>query len=244
MYRPLITAGEVVLFIPPIVWLYTQAYNNLFTVSGSAPYGKLIAIGLLTAVYFEYSIIQRYLFERRAVALGCQPAKWYPHKDPVLGLDLFRDTMAALKANRLQARLTERFRQFGETYWCRLLGSSLVMTNEPENVKMILSTHFEDFHIAGPRLYALLPPLGPRSIFNVNGEEWRRTRHFIRPSFVRNQVADFACFDRHIADLLNRIPKDGSTFNIQELIMGMTMDSSTDFMYGFSIDIWKIVRVH
>jgi len=56
----------------------------------------------------------------------------------------------------------------------------------------------------------------------------------IRPSFVRDQVADLKCFDRHITNMLNSVPAEGSTFDMQNLLMAMTMDSSTDFLLGYS----------
>lgn len=56
----------------------------------------------------------------------------------------------------------------------------------------------------------------------------------IRPSFVRDQVADLHCFSKHVGNFLNAIPKDGSTFDVQELLLSMAMDSSTDFLLGYS----------
>jgi len=93
-----------------------------------------------------------------------------------------------------------------------------------------VASDFDNFAIAGPRLYGILPGVGPRSIFTTNGQAWHDTRAKIRPSFVRDQVADLECFNRHIGNLIRAIPKDGRTFDLQELSMAMTMDSSTDFM--------------
>lgn len=62
----------------------------------------------------------------------------------------------------------------------------------------------------------------------------REARGMIRPSFVRDQVADLHCFAKHVGNFLNAIPKDGSTFDMQELLLSMTMDSSTDFLLGYS----------
>lgn len=56
----------------------------------------------------------------------------------------------------------------------------------------------------------------------------------IRPSFVRDQVADLKCFDRHITNMINSVPTDASTFDMQKLLLAMTMDSSTDFLLGYS----------
>ncbi len=124
----------------------------------------------------------------------------------------------------------QRLDTVGRTHWNVLLGSWALLTCEPENVRAILSSSFDDFPIAGPRLYAILPAVGPRSIFTSNGKAWHDTRAMMRPSFVRDQVADMACFERHISNLLDSIPRDSTTFDLQSRLMCMTMDSSTDFL--------------
>ncbi|KAH8886862.1 cytochrome P450 [Thozetella sp. PMI_491] len=135
----------------------------------------------------------------------------------------------------------QSFERFGNTYYVNLLGRTILMTNEPENLKTILSKKFDDWPIGGPRLYAVRPILGEKSIFSSNGQDWHDARALIRPSFVRNQVADLACFDRHIGNLMDRIPKDGSTFDMKQLLQALSMDASTDFMLGYSTNLLRDV---
>ena len=104
------------------------------------------------------------------------------------------------------------------------------MTNEPDNVKAMLSTQFDDWPIGGTRLQTTTLALGPHSIFSENGAEWARARALIRPSFVRNQIADLECTDRHVDNFLRRLPRDGSAVDLQTLLYMFTMDVSTDFM--------------
>lgn len=104
------------------------------------------------------------------------------------------------------------------------------MTNEPENVKAILSGQFSTWPIGGVRLRASVTAIGPGGIFSVNGEDWHRARALIRPSFVRDQIADLECTDRHVESFLRRIPRDGSSVDLQGLMYLFTMDVSTDFM--------------
>ncbi|KAH6855194.1 glycosyl hydrolase family 76-domain-containing protein [Chaetomium sp. MPI-CAGE-AT-0009] len=130
-----------------------------------------------------------------------------------------------------------RFASCGTTYYTIALGKWLLMTNEVENIKTILGTKMDDWPIDGPRLLSTLPVLGPDSIFTSNGEPWHRARSMLRPSFVRDQVADLQCFDRHIRNMLAAIPVDGATFDMQSLLFDMTMDSSTDFLLGYSTNL-------
>ncbi|KAK3905020.1 glycosyl hydrolase family 76-domain-containing protein [Staphylotrichum tortipilum] len=127
-----------------------------------------------------------------------------------------------------------RFASCANTYYMISLGRWLLMTNEAENVKTILGTRMEDWPIDGPRLLATLPVLGPDSIFTSNGDGWHRARALVKPSFVRDQVADLGCFARHVGNLLAAIPADDTTFDLQTLLLDMTMDSSTDFLLGSS----------
>ncbi|KAK3941946.1 putative cytochrome P450 protein [Diplogelasinospora grovesii] len=200
-----------------------------------SPY-LLLGVAIIVAGV-NISLISRLLFARRADALGCGNVAAYPHKDPILGLDMFIESLHALNSHTLLDLYLKRFSRYGNTYYHIALGRWLLMTNESENIKTILSSRMDDWPIDGPRLFAVLPVLGPKSVFSSNGKEWHAARAMIRPSFVRDQVADLKCFERHVGNLIASIPKDGTTvFDMQNLLLAMTMDSSTDFMLGYSTD--------
>jgi cytochrome P450 len=101
----------------------------------------------------------------------------------------------------------------------------------------VLSTKFEDWIIPEHRVKGFLPILGQHSIFTTNGPEWQHSRAMLRPAFVRDQVSDLQCFDKHITKLIKRIPKDGSRFDIQSLFSLLTVDSISDFMFGQTTDM-------
>ncbi|PNY30022.1 Uncharacterized protein TCAP_00057, partial [Tolypocladium capitatum] len=164
-----------------------------------------------------------------------QPAMVYPHSDPILGLDWLRLMMAALRTNSVLETWHAVFtRTLGHTFWHLSIGSWTLMTNEPDNIKAMLSTQFQSWPIGGQRQKTTLLVLGPHAIFSANGAEWARARALIRPSFVRNQIADLECTDRHVEDFLGRVPRDGSKVDLQALLYMFTMDLSTDFMFGYS----------
>ena len=56
----------------------------------------------------------------------------------------------------------------------------------------------------------------------------------VRPNFTRQQVADLEMFEAHMSHLLDSIPRDGSTVDLQDLFFGLTMDSATEFLFGKS----------
>ena len=114
-----------------------------------------------------------------------------------------------------------------------ILTKVAIQTDEPEIVKVILSTKFEDFALSERRIRAIGPSLG-HGIFASNGAQWERSRALIRPNFTRSQVADLDTFETHIRHLIAAIPRDGSTFDLQPLFFSLTMDSATEFLFGRS----------
>ncbi len=234
---PFVPLGLALALLVPTAQLAVLAGAALVEAAASSPsasasLGRPAALVAATALALlvEARLYGRFRLALRARAGGCRPAPVYPHVDPVLGVDVFLETARAIPRGDFMTVLERRFAGGRHTVWNKLMGPWAVLTRDPANIKAVLSSSFDDWAIAGPRLYALLPVLGPHSIFTTNGAEWRHSRAMIRPSFVRDQVADFECFDRHIADLLASIPKAGATFDLQDLLMRMTMDSSTDFL--------------
>lgn len=171
-----------------------------------------------------------YLYQRGMRRNGCLPAAVFPHRDPVLGWDFVSGSGKAMKAFRILQYWDDLFRDLGQTYWVNTFGSWMLMTNEPDNVKEVLATQFDTWELSVPRQRSSQLVLGPHAIFSVNGREWQRSRALIRPTFVRNQLADLQCTDRHVENLLEKLPRDGSKFDLQELLHMFTMDVSTDFM--------------
>jgi cytochrome P450 len=51
-----------------------------------------------------------------------------------------------------------------------------------------------------------------------------------------NKVADIGQLDEHVGHLIGHIPTDGSSFDIQELFFRLTLDTSTEFLFGESVN--------
>jgi cytochrome P450 len=198
----------------------------------------VLAVGLAVACIsaIAYSQISLYLSRRRfKLANGCKPLQlYYPVKDKILGIDNLFEQISAAKENRLMERALHNFRTIGNTFGNKLFTQKIIITCEPQNVKTILSLRFKDFGI-GNREITLGPLLG-QGIFTMDGQFWAHSRAMIRPNFVRDQVADLDAFERHIQHLWKLIPRDGSTFDLQELFFRFTIDSATEFLFGQSTD--------
>ena len=128
-----------------------------------------------------------------------------------------------------------RDRNFGQhqTIQMRNFNRVFIMTIEPENVKAVLSTKFNDFSLGNLRRQTLEPVFG-NGIFTSDGKSWEHSRAMIRPSFTRQQVGDLSMYEHHFQNMMTHIPKDGQTVDIQELFFKLTMDSATEFLMGKS----------
>ncbi|KAK7425857.1 hypothetical protein QQZ08_007707 [Neonectria magnoliae] len=156
-----------------------------------------------------------------------KPAAIYPHRDPVLSIDWIVDMSRAVRAHTILQVWDALFRTVGATFWAQNVGAWITMTNEPDNIKALLSGQFETWQIRGVQQKVLASATGPRGIFSVNGSEWHEARAMIRPSFVRNQIADLKCTDRHVEMFVERVPRDGTGLDLQELFYLITMTLHT-----------------
>ncbi|PFH57824.1 hypothetical protein XA68_14531 [Ophiocordyceps unilateralis] len=169
---------------------------------------------------------------------GASPAAVYPHRDPILGIDWVRLVLRALADDTVLEWWHQLFTQSAATtFWFNGMGSWMLMTCEPENFRAILQGQFNSWPIEGLRKQTIASVIGSRSIFSTNGPEWAHARSMMRPTFVRNQIADLECLDRHVDNFLARLRPGGSKVDLQALFYMFTMDTSTDFMFGRSTEM-------
>ncbi|GAM86299.1 hypothetical protein ANO11243_043110 [Dothideomycetidae sp. 11243] len=98
-------------------------------------------------------------------------------------------------------------------------GKEDVFTIEPENLKTVLSLKFKDYSLG---------------IFTNNGAEWTHSREMLRPNFARDRVRDLDSFESHVKELMENIPTDGSEIDLCDLFFRLTMDASTELLFGES----------
>lgn len=192
--------------------------------------------------------------QRRAIARekGCLPAPSYPQWETVLGFDIFRSNIRAIKEHKFLEVTYNRFRELGvNTYQMVALGRRIHITTEPENLKTIQAINFKQWGLGIRRKVAFHPLLGsgktisPRipytsnilaGIFTTDGAPWAHSREMLRPNFVRSQVGDLPTFETHVRHLIEAIPADETTVDLSELFFRLTMDSATEFLFGESTE--------
>jgi len=114
----------------------------------------------------------------------------------------------------------------------------MFFTSDPENLKAMLATQFEDFDLGPVRRGTMLPSLGD-GIFVQDGKAWEHSRAMLRPNFVREQISDLELEETHVQELLQVMPvrSDGWTAmtDIQTLFFRLTLDSACEFLFGESV---------
>ncbi|KAI1245573.1 hypothetical protein MGN70_012463 [Eutypa lata] len=190
----------------------------------------------LAVIYTQTELRSWHDYYRRNAQGGCAPAPEYPNDH--FGVRFFLEAARNVRTNTLLAKRKQNLKTIGHTFVHKLFPEITfsISTDDPENIKTILATNFEDWVIPKGRIQAFSPLLGSHSIFTTNGPEWHHARGTLRPAFVRDQISDIQCFDRHIAKMIDRVPKDGARFDLQALFSMLTIDTISDFMFGHSTD--------
>ncbi|RCK66130.1 hypothetical protein Cantr_01832 [Candida viswanathii] len=121
------------------------------------------------------------------------------------------------------------------TFTFPVFSINLVNTLEPENIKAILATQFNDFSL-GTRHSHFAPLLGD-GIFTLDGAGWKHSRSMLRPQFAREQISHVKLLEPHVQVFFKHVRKaQGKTFDIQELFFRLTVDSATEFLFGESVE--------
>ncbi|KAL4867624.1 hypothetical protein BDV12DRAFT_171037 [Aspergillus spectabilis] len=191
----------------------------------------LVLGAVFTALFVLQEIHHRIQRRRNAKKWGCKPAPVAP--TGFYGIPAFLQLAQAAKEKRWVEYIAARYDEYGYTFSQTMLGRVAISTIEPDNIKALLSSQFDDFCL-GTRHREFYPTLGD-GIFTLDGAGWSHSRALLRPQFNRDQVADLDLMHGHVSRLIELVPKDGSTFDIQRLFFVLTIDSATHFLFGESV---------
>ncbi|KAI9889346.1 MAG: hypothetical protein M1814_005589 [Vezdaea aestivalis] len=112
-------------------------------------------------------------------------------------------------------------------------GVRMVLTDDPENIKAVLATQFQDYG-KGPRFHHEWKEFLGNSIFTTDQELWHDSRALLRPQFIRDRVSDLVTFENHANEMLSYIQSE-RPIDIEDLFFRMTLDVATEFLLGQSV---------
>lgn len=183
-----------------------------------------LSIVIATAAFLA---LQKLLTElrrhRRARKLGCLPVNKYPHTHP-LGFDIYQARIDAVKAGRRNDFDLELFERYGSTYEERGFLSKIINTTDTANFQAVGTTQFQDF---GREARRAAEPFFGHGILSMNGPQWKQARDLVTPLFKRAELMDIEFFKKYVDRLLERLPRDGSTVDMQPLLQKLVSRTGT-----------------
>lgn len=166
------------------------------------------------------------------------PGKTYPHIDAYIGLGLVRRVDNAYHARRVLQLWTELSSDISDTFEFWVLGARNFITDEPENVKAMVSTDFSTFD-HGPNRQCAYSPLLGNGIFAVDGAKWRDAQVLLRLTFAKSQIYDIDLFERHFGNFREALPATTAAVDLQELFKRLFMDIIIEMLFESSTNTLK-----
>jgi len=134
----------------------------------------LIALAAL-ALFVAAKKLRAYIEAQKFIKEhGCKPPHRLPQRDRFIGYGLYRTQKKAAVEKKLLQTSLNRFKENGPTWSGTIMGNTFFNTTDPENIKAILATNFNDFGL-GMRLDTFGDLLG-RGIFTSDGPHWEFSR--------------------------------------------------------------------
>lgn len=194
-------------------------------------FNALAVVGVLGSVWYVITSLNARAFKKKH---GCGEPTLF-HQLGVFSLPFVIKLLQLKNQGYLVDFIMEIFEALGcESFLLTLFGIHIVCTDDPENIKAVLGTQFNDFAL-GTR-HAHFDPLLGDGIFTLDGNGWKQSRQMLRPQFAREQVAHVRSIEPHLQVLAKHIRNNnGNTFDIQELFFRLTMDTATEFLFGESV---------
>ena len=76
-------------------------------------------------------------------------------------------------------------------------------------------------------------------IFNQESAAWKHSRDMLRPPLQHKQFEDLQVFKQSVQDLIDVLSGQSSVIKLQLLFFRMTLDVTTEFLFGESVESLK-----
>lgn len=175
----------------------------------------LFVIVLFIAGHVNYT---KYQENKRIARLGFRPPIW-KNKLP-FGIDFVWIGIRYAREHRNVEFWRKSFEKFGNpgnpyTVEGNAGGARIVFTADPDNIKAILATQFQDYG-KGEQFNKDLHDFLGDSIFATDGKQWYESRQLLRPQFIKDRVSDLDIFEKHWRILMPHL-EGGGTVDIADL---------------------------
>lgn len=149
-----------------------------------------------------------------------------------------------IRAHRFTAYTYELFTRLGPTFVVSVFGKVVIHTNDPENLKCVLSTSSQDYDII-PAREMLAKTIYGNGIISANGHDWIQSRSLVRQA-LKSMTHDADAFEQHADLLVEDLKARGSgSFNFCDNSWRYTSDLVFELYFGESTrskEPWRAQR--
>lgn len=204
------------------------------------------AIAGLILLWAIWKLLQHRRQQQRLKALarshGCEPPA-YARNDLPWGIDrIWRLVRLTGKgADVMETVIMPSFRSHGWTFsMTGLFGEQSILTAEPENLRAVFSSQFQDFP-TGPRRAAAFGYMLGHCIFTSDGPFWEHSRGLIKPHMTTGQINQIGPTARAVEDFIQalRIRCGAQSWtpqlDLHPMFLRFTLDQGTDFLFGANL---------
>ncbi|KAI9463428.1 cytochrome P450 [Boletus coccyginus] len=223
----------------PVVGFFLLLARLVASVGISLSVGGSIA--LLAATILVASTVYIVSIEisqrRRAAASG---ARLVPRVQGYLpgNVDVKLNMIGREKTDYIGQPILEHMQFHGPVVNLKVLWEDVIITAEPQDIKTILATDFNNY-VKGDKLKETANSFLGTGVFNSDGNIWKLHRAMARPFFNIDRISHFDIFDRHAETtitLMRERFRAGLAVDFQDAISRFTFDSASDFLSGRCTD--------
>lgn len=203
-------------------------------------YATVLNVASALCIFYVISAIIAYYNEDRKIRATKGSRAAFRTQHLPFGIDMIWETIQHARANKNMEFWQKSFEKYGNpnapyTMEANPGGRRVILTAEPENIKAILATQFNDYG-KGEQFNKEWHEFLGDSIFTTDGQQWHGSRQLLRPQFIKDRVSDLDTFEKHVNVMLPMIKGQGQTIDISDLFFRYTLDAATDFLLGKSVD--------
>ncbi|KAL9010177.1 MAG: hypothetical protein Q9173_004865 [Seirophora scorigena] len=184
---------------------------------------------LLSVVLFLGLLIGRNLLHPSVKKRPSKTAPAVPYWAP-FGIDLFAIAINRIYSHDFFAWTRQILDVPGRTVSLNLLGIKLLMTDDTENTKQVLSTKFADFG-KGEAFHKIWRDLMFDSIFATDGALWHDNKNLLRNHTAKSRPTDYAISERHVTVLIRNL-SDGKPHDCLDQMDRFILDVVSDVFFG------------
>ncbi|KAL1988541.1 hypothetical protein VTN96DRAFT_8936 [Rasamsonia emersonii] len=119
----------------------------------------------------------------------------------------------------------------GRTIDIYVLGTRLVLTDDCDNMKAIMSSQFSDY-VKGRFVHDLFESVLGDSVFTTDGELWMANKNQLRPYLAKSRPIDFEVAEKYIKIFLEHLDNGGKAIEVYDLVDRLQLDIVTDIFFG------------